>query len=492
MNKKFSKLTWQSIVAASSCVLLSGCSISIPGFGAGVSSASDVINKYGELMEESVNYHADMNMDIDISADAQGVSMTLPIELDLSADILDGNLHGDMDMRASIMGQEMKQSAEIYVESSRRSSKTYMHESTSDYWTVSEDNEQAEIAFGFSSLDADAFEDATMEYDKEKGIYTVVQEFGDFAGSSSLYDSIEDMYASTTESFSVDPDDILESWEDAEVVYVFDKDFYLLSVSIDGCDYSDTVTESGTDIDISVSLGLDFEFSDYGKIKDSDVEVPDKVAKSALPSDTIIDTEIRDNEPTPSAPAVSEPVPSTPEPETTPYVPANPEPTNPAPTNPAPVVTANDILGSYNGIALTAMGDSWDKIFGADGWEFANDDGEYGFMSAENPKYEDAELYVFNYNRKDTTRSDILDKGIYGYEIDCTWASKYPAMTWNGITFGASANDIIAVYGNPGYTYEGSSFTTYEYDVTDDIEISFYVSPEKGLQRVSVDFFGGI
>ena len=63
-------------------------------------------------------------------------------------------------------------------------------------------------------------------------------------------------------------------------------------------------------------------------------------------------------------------------------------------------------------------------------------------------------------------------------------------MTWGGITFGATADDVISVYGQPDYTYSGDMFTTYEYDIDSDTEITFYVYPDRGVQHVEVAVYG--
>lgn len=521
IKKKFVALFLSTAI----CLTTAGCSVSIPGIGSNVSSASDVIEKYVENMEGSCNYHTDMDMEIGISADAQGMKIDLPIELSLSADVLDGDMHGDMNMSMSFMGQDMDQSMEMYVESGKHGSTMYTYDSEFGYWMMSEDDKNAEAALSFGGLDPDDFEDAKMEYDKDKKAYTVTQEFGDFVDSNSVYDMIGEMYDDMSGMMSMDYNDILDAWEDAEVIYVFDKDFYLSSVTVDGCEYSGTMSEDGTDVDLTVTLDLEVKFSDYGEIEDSDVEVPKKVKKDAitsLPFDTedggldengnplfgnqdhICDGGLDkdgnplfgnqdesfggyDDDDAFSYPEASKPEIGVTTPE---EMHGRTDIDDPGLTTQGFPATAE--LGAYKGIGLTAFGDSWDETFGADGWSFANDDGEYSFMSAENPKYKDAILYVYNFSRENTTHAEIMDNGFYGYSIDCAFSSTYPDMTWNGLTFGASAEDIFGCYGNPDDSYTGNMYTMYQYDIGNNIEMEFYVYPDKGLQRVMVSNFNGI
>lgn len=462
MKKKLSLL-----FAAAMCVLLAGC-----GKGSGPSDASDVVSKYNELVKDSVNYHAEMAMDISISAKADGLSMDLPVGFTISADVLDGNIHGNIGMSTAFMGMEMDETMEVYVESGKGGSTMYSYNSDDGYygyWTVSEDTENAEAVLGFVNLDPDDFKDAVMEYDKNKGIYTVIQGFKDFMGSSPIYGLVDGLYSGMAEMVSIDTDNVADGWSSAKVIYVFDKDCYLTSVTVDGCEYSGSIEEDGVNAEVSVTLGLSFKFSEYGKIKASDVEVPEDVSGSAVPSVTI-------NIDGPSWDAGYDDDEGYTFDDSTEGPDVNP--------------VEGDMLGSYNGIPFTGMGDPWDGTFGADGWEFDNEDGEYSFMSAVNPKYGDSYLYVYNAGRNETTKSDILDGGIYGYDIECQPGSAYPAMTFNGLTFGAGAEDVLDAYGEPDYVYEGSMYTIYEYDFSSDLGIELYVYPDSGMQRVSVSYWG--
>lgn len=472
-------------------MMLTGCSI--PGFGSGPSTATDVVEKYNALMAESCNYHANMDLDLDIQADAQGISINLPVYMGLSVDVMDGNMHGDVELSMTFMGEKVAQSMEIYTESGKRSSTTYSYDSEEGYWVVSEDEDSAGLAVGFIELDVSSFEDAAMEYDKADKTYTITQSFSDFADSNSVYDIIEEMSSSMTEMVSMDSDDMLDAWMDAEIVYVFDENFYLSSVTLEGCEYSDTITNDGLAVDVSVELGLLYEFSDYGQIKESDVEVPSRVVKSAVPSISIdaddmdidINVDINDDDDYEDEFPNENEEPSYEEP-------SHDEPIDEDPIQKPVAAVSGDMLGSYNGVALTVQGDSWEDTFGADGWEFANDDAEYIFMTATNEKYDGVDLYVYNYDRTKVTKSSILEGGIWGYDVECSWADSYPAMTWNGVTFGDSADKIIEAYGQPHNIYEGTMYTSYLYEITEDIEIEFYVFSGEGLQHVNVSFYGGL
>lgn len=307
------------------------------------------------------------------------------------------------------------------------------------------------------------------------------------------YDILEDVYGGMAEMMEMDPDEFLDEWEKAEVVYVFDKDFYLQTVDVEGCEFSTTVKEDGMEMDVSVSLALSFEFSDYGQIEEGDVEVPQKVIDEAVSSVTMglndsdanvdIDWGSGEDDPVPGG-DIDGPGTSADD------VPSHTEESRPATTPGKNTnVAVSDRLGSLNGVTITTQGDVFETTFGADGWEWDGEEG-YSFVVCENSKYEDAELYLYNETRTDTTWNDISTYGSYGYSIDCSFSDSHPAMTWGGITFGATADDVISVYGQPDYTYSGDMFTTYEYDIDSDTEITFYVYPDRGVQHVEVAVYG--
>ena len=120
MKKKFLAL---SLVAAM-CFSLAGCAVDISLPGKSAKDAGEVVAGYMALMEESVNYHVDMDMDFEIAAKGDGVTIELPIGMGLSVDVMDGNMHGDMVMDIEFMGQSMDEKAEIYVEQGRRNTTT--------------------------------------------------------------------------------------------------------------------------------------------------------------------------------------------------------------------------------------------------------------------------------------------------------------------------------------------------------------------------------
>lgn len=212
---------------------------------------------------------------MEIGMDAQGMSVSIPIDLELDMDLVDDAAHGDMTMSASFMGESLNESAEMYISGN----KVYMYDSDSDYWTVSNSELKSSIDGIF---DKDLFEDAELIVDKKAKTYTINQSFEDFMENDDVKDKLEDSADSMTGMFSMDDDDIMDAFKDATVSYVFDTDYNLLSVSLEGCSYKNEISEDGVTADVYLNFGFDFKFSKFGEIDEDDVEVPKSVKNSAI------------------------------------------------------------------------------------------------------------------------------------------------------------------------------------------------------------------
>ena len=153
-----------------------------------------------------------------------------------------------------------------------------------------------------------------------------------------------------------------------------------------------------------------------------------------------------------------------------------------------------DLLGSLDGKALT-FDSKWDDTFGKDGFEFNSDYGDEYFAYSDD--YEGVSLTVMFYNVDDEKDvEDFKNDGMKSYTIDASHAENKPEMTWNGLTWGASAEDIVKAYGEPDDKYEGSLYDSYTYEYGDPridysviiFEVYHSDSQDTGLQAVSVVF----
>lgn len=422
--------------------------------------AGEIVQRY--VQNNPTNYHNEISMEYSISADADGVSINVPLTYALSVDILDSHVHGTMTLHSSFMGTEIFNEAEVYITEEDNKLISYMYDAEDGYWERSETDDSVNFITELSAMDSTGFKNADVSYDRKSGAYTITQPFKDFMKTSTAAGMIDDLSKEMTDTFNVDTDDVYDKWNDAVVTYVFDEDFYLLSVTIDECAYEDTVEDDGMSIAVNMTFSMSFEFSDYDKIRKSDVEVPDDVIEAAIGSVSIYipDTDWDDDGGSPDI--IYE-------------IPEN---------------VGDDYLGAYNGVSFNTAGTSWSDTFGSDGWDFDNEDGEYNFMTAINPKYEDVDVYVFNRDMHNTTRSDILEKGVYSYEVDAYWSSgNLPNVTWNGLTFGATADELVAAYGEPKFYYNYEEYARYTFEISREIELEFTVSHELGLRSGKLVLF---
>lgn len=458
MKKKLLLLS----MAAAMCLSIAGC-------GSKVSTASDVVKKYNELMDESRSYHVNMDMGMGIYGHADDMQVTIPIQLDLSADVFDTDISGSRDIYVSFDGITINEHADMYLDSDKHSSVLYTN--NAGYWTKTEDITNVIVASGISDLNVRSFESASMEYDKETGVYTIIQPFDDFMDSDMVYKAMDDMYHEVGDTIGISIDDAISGWKTMDAVYKFDNEFYLTSISVEDCNYTTVIEQDDTELNASITLDLFFTFSDYGTIKADSVIPPASVVASAV--DFVIPIHGQTGEGD-SDTSYKEPDDGYYEME-----PKNPEP---SPDNDDGV---DDRLGVYNDYELTGIGDPW-NIFATDGWEF--DESGDVYVSAVNDKYPGVLLNVYNSVPSGSNASDIMEHGFFGYSIDCYHAMSYPGMTWNGVSFCSQTNQIIDAYGQPEEVFDGELYSTYKYSIGKNVKITFYVYKSKGLQQVDVNY----
>lgn len=77
---------------------------------------------------------------------------------------------------------------------------------------------------------------------------------------------------------------------------------------------------------------------------------------------------------------------------------------------------------------------------------------------------------------------------MFSYTVDFLFCEveDRPNMDWNGVTFGDDAQAITDAYGMYDSFYNGDMWASYTYEIGD-VDLTFYVTPDNGLQKVSVD-----
>lgn len=271
--------------------------------------------------------------------------------------------------------------------------------------------------------------------------------------------------------------DVSDILKDATIVYTFDaKTSQLQSIVMDEfeVDISKAMEQSDPSIgEMSMTMSMELNISDYGKITADDVAVPKNVKdgaveQSELEADAGLDISTEDiglgDGSTSISPATSE-----------------------APINTdKPTVSPSSISMSFEGRMLNLPFDY--SILTEAGWK-AVDDGEYSFLVMKNDNY-DVEIYVYddNYSGKE---ADLISDGVFGIDCSVGGYNKRPDMTIAGLIWGASDEDVKAALGEPEYLSSSPYGTSYEYTIEDasasmEYDISVRVDKAEGLSEIDV------
>ena len=439
--------------------MLTGCDLLPP------KTAADLIQRSNEVMVGVDNYKMDMNMSVDVSVagEMEGVevSIDLPIELDMAFEVADTNIHGEGDMEMTMeavveygeeretMTEAFDSEVDMYYVISDDGKSVMSYTNTDDEGWISEEIDADDMQIDMQKLldinsDSALFENAEME--KADGVYTVSVALSDMLSNDDFVDLMEDSIdADSMDIGNIDWDDFADAVGDAVVVYTFDAKTYQLlgmstgSVEIDTLDFVDDMSGLGMDgislDEVSVTMELTISLSDFGKVDSDDVTVSDDIIADAEEAENfdIIDTDIPDDD--------DDDVIVTIEPDDT------------------SVTVVTDAVFAYNGIELHMPTDY--TVFVNDGW-YAVDDGEYeSFLCMENDKYPDLTLYLHT-NDGSGSEESVKNNGADGFSLSVYAGDKYPTVSYAGITFGDTAEDIFAALGEPESKSESSdSWGTY-------------------------------
>lgn len=459
-NKLLSFIVCSALVVGT----LTGCSMP---FGEKVTAES--------LLEQSINQEREkIDMDLKLVLDAEmdmselGANGTMSMAMKMDANMQATKEYGHMkgDIEVSLLGMNMNEEMEMYYDYDDEV--LYNYDAENDVWTYSDLDDSANIS-GISDMDIDVFDDLKLEEHKKGNDYVVTatvdyEDMSDVMGSDM---DLEDMMSS----------DEMEDMK-MDVKMTFDeksKELRTMSFTID-MDEVEGVEFNEFSIEITFN-----EIDDDFKVK-----IPKSVKSGAVKEDTNggdidIWTDQEDDwgDSDILTPATMDP--ELPTETTQPVV----EPST------QPVVSGSDTFGSYNGTSF-GIGTPL-STFKNDGWKIEWEDDDAGiFVSYINDKYDGASLYLYG-NKDKITDSDLAVSGVYGYSMDISYCEGgiYPSMTWSGLTWGASLDDIKAVYGESTYGYNSTSYDTLTYEATDGTELTFYVSKDNqwgpnGLSRVEV------
>ena len=261
-------------VAALALAGISGCAQSQPE----PTSASDVYQRY--IAADHGNYH--MKGDIQLAMSASGMTMEMPMNLELESD--GEAVHAKFDM--SMFGGEMKM--ESYTVSENGKMLTYSKDEskpgsiledyagdisgqteTAPQWTVSE-SEATDITAELDKLMEKAF--ANAQFAKTDKGYTVSMPLSDLSAVAQESGAADE---GDMASIGAAYGDMAEMLGDIQVTFTFDKDCKLIGIAIPKTDV-DTEVE-GTKAQISIAC--DITVDQHGQV--AKIQVPEEALNAA-------------------------------------------------------------------------------------------------------------------------------------------------------------------------------------------------------------------
>lgn len=422
------------IVLAVGMVLgLVGCSPK-----AAPADAVTVIERYAAT-EGAGNYNAAGTLSAVVDISSGGIDMSLPINMQFTADVAGKLAHANVIGSAEAFGETTDINSEAYVYGDR----VYVHDIDTDDWTAADFN--VNLA-GF--LDKAAFENAGLLVDRKEKTYVVTQSVADLVDTDMFESALSDAGYDTSGLFN-GADDM---FGDSVVTYVFDTDYNLVSCTLSDFVYATSVNTDALDMDVSLSLDFAVTFSRYGEVDASALSITqsfmDSLDGSVMDDDAAMDAGFSDEA----------------------------------------MISGTDLIGAYNGVFIGLGPNDW-SAFADDGWVISLDGEEPFYGTAANDAYPDVNFTVMGDMIHVLTEGELERTGFYGYSIDvseCT--GNKPYWTFNGLTWGASGDDIVRVYGEPEQSFDASNGTMYQYKPVSGIMLTFHTYTDVGLQGAALSF----
>lgn len=459
----------KSLAALGVCAVMA-LSLTSCGFGTPKTPA-DMFEAYQKAIVDT-GYSVDGGINLGIAMDTGGFSIDIPVELEYEGKFYNGNGHGKMDMSMKFFGQSANSNVEFYIDSDGDKATQYTNADDAG-WVMS-----ADVTMNFVSSVTD---DKIGTLEKVDDAYVATIPLNEVSET----DSFKELFSSMAEDADMGDLDVSEILKDATIVYTFDaKTSQLQSIVMDEfeVDISKALEQSDPalgEASMAMTMSMELNFSDYGKIDADDVAIPDEVKDNAM-DQSELDAAMTED-PVSGSGSVSGDI----------ELPNGVPPADPAVSegivdDSKPSVSPSSISMSFEGRVLGLPFDY--SILTEAGWK-AVDDGEYSFLVMKNDNY-DGEIYVYgdDYSGKE---ADLIAGGVFGIDCSVGGYDKRPAMTIAGLTWGASDEDVKATLGEPEYFSSTSYGTNYDYTIEDisagmEYDISVRVDKTEGLSEIDV------
>jgi hypothetical protein len=231
----------------------------------------------------------DLGLTATVGVDADGVSLSIPIEFNADGTVTEDVVHIKMDYNLSLAGESQSGSYEMYAEKNTDEGtyETYTREDDDEYWNyeVSDIDEDDDEIAGIDTSevtdilnDESLFADSTLET-SDTG-YVLIQPITSFLNSNKVDDFLDDEV--NTASTEITTDDLKSYLEGINVTYTFDKDYYLTSLAIEDC--KDSFDYDGSTVTYEIALK-----ANLSNFNNASVTIPDSVKDNATVETEIVD-----------------------------------------------------------------------------------------------------------------------------------------------------------------------------------------------------------
>lgn len=468
--KNLGKKTLLTAALAALAITFSGCGKTPPT----AQELVDGINSQFDVEYKSMT--ADVALDISAKADMGGSKMTLNMSVDMAMEMEEDIFHALGNITAEMMGIEQ----ELVLETWQDEDYSYSYDYGTDTWSRGDAAGQGGTGIDWTkTITAESFKELTLlDTSKEEDTYIVTGRL-DADKMAELGINPKELTGSMTEGVN---------WEDLayDVAFTFDKDTQTLREIKYVLDTE--LSDKNGEVEITK---LNMVISGISAGEKLDLRIPEKVKKvaqeeSLAPEIDLSGTDLEvdtDWEPEEGEWLEFDLGEETDEEE--------PEKETADTAGGITGAAASELSSDWKNLQISMDGQVYSLPFAYDllvaaGWDFDISDygseeyvlegGKYitGGIYLENPAYLMDTFYEYpeirvgmrNYSSKD---ADIKACDVWSLSISRVYGtktvSKYPdVVIAGGITWGSSAEDIMAAYGQPEDTYQSDSgYTAYTY-----------------------------
>lgn len=388
----------------------------------GVMSKVQSNMKYG-------NYVVDGVITMDFVTKDGDESVNVPLNMNISGEVNGKLSHSVVDVTTSVFDDTVTSMTETYTDGDVG----YSLDSTTNVWLKTDLSETngAITTFVEQFYAADNFRKAKMK--KMNDSYIIELKISDLSNMSSMYELFNFGDLSGNELFNTD---INKALVNGKFIFTVDNQYRLTKITMQDVNYDISYTENDEIIDTSISMNMNVEFDKYNQV--NAIEIPSDVLELA--------TEVisHDNKSSSITPVQNRPIVS------------------------GDAVNMGDYFGSYNGVNLCPGKSNIDNF--NDDFYWKEDDLDfYSFIPMVYKNNDCVSLFLYDYDNSGNLGSAL--SAIYGYELSVMHgletSGELPSITFNGLTWGASYQDVKNVYGEPTFDYvDGKNYWSVNYDVS--------------------------